>query len=264
MTRKEKTPARARGRNRDGAPVYSMQAILSGTFDPDLRQWARDARDVGKPMLAEFGTEVNGQWFPWNGKWNGGATTDGYGDPAVPDGPERFRDAFRHIIDICREEGAANITWFFHIDADSSPEEPWNAMANYYPGDDYIDWIGISVYGSQRAGREWPTFTEKLDRAYPEICAISKAKPLAVVEYAVVDDPAHDKPAWIRDALGAIRSGRYPRIKAMSYWNEAWNSRGTLVDLRANSSPESLAAYKGAIADPFFIPKLEFAAVPAR
>jgi hypothetical protein len=256
--------ARSRGRNRNGDSVYSMQAILSGTFDADLRQWARDARDVGRPVLAEFGTEVNGEWFPWNGKWNGGAATDAYGDLTLPDGPERFRDAFRHIIDICREEGAANITWFFHIDAGPSPEEPWNAMANYYPGDDYIDWIGISVYGSQRAGREWRTFSEKLDRAYGEICGISSTKPLAVIEYAVIDDPAHDKPAWIRDALGAVRSGRYTRIKALSYWNEAWDSRGTRVDLRANSSPASLAAYRDAIAEPFFVPKLEFAAVPLR
>ena len=51
-------------------------------------------------MLVEFGTEMNGFWFPWNGKWNGAGATTGYGDPALPDGPERFRDAYRHVHDV--------------------------------------------------------------------------------------------------------------------------------------------------------------------
>ena len=34
-----------------------------------------------------------------------------YGDPAVPDGPERFRDAARHIVDLFDEVGATNLTY---------------------------------------------------------------------------------------------------------------------------------------------------------
>jgi hypothetical protein len=257
--------ARSREARDGGAdPKYNMAAILSGTFDADLAAWARAARAVGRPILAEFGTEVNGSWFRWNGQWNGGGTTDGYGDPAVADGPERFRDAFRRIIDICRAEGAHNIVWFFHVDPARSPQEPWNTFAAYYPGDDYIDWIGISCFGSQRVGREWIDFNEKLAPAYVEAAALSPTKPLAIVEYAVVEDPARDKAAWITDAIGAVRAGRYPRIKALSYWNEAWGGRdGQRVDLRANSSPAAVAAYREAIADPFFVTKLEFGVEPA-
>ena len=35
--------------------------------------------------------------------------------PNFPDGPERFRDAYRHIIDLFRKEGVKNITWCFHV-----------------------------------------------------------------------------------------------------------------------------------------------------
>jgi len=255
--------ARSRGARGGGDPVYTMDGIISGKFDDALRQWARDARDVERPLLAEFGTEVNGSWFPWNGQWHGGGKADGYGDPKVPDGPERFRDAYRHIIDICRAWGARNIVWFLHVDADRSPEEPWNTMAAYYPGDDYIDWIGISVYGSQRRGREWVTFVDKLDRAYDEFAKISATKPLAILEYGVVDDPkSGSKAEWMRQALDAVRNGRYPRIKAVSYWDEAWGEGDRRVDLRVNSSPEALEAYKKAVADPFFVSKLEFTVVP--
>ena len=39
------------------------------------------------PMLVEFGTEMNGYWFPWNGKWNGAGATLGYGDLHCPMAP---------------------------------------------------------------------------------------------------------------------------------------------------------------------------------
>jgi hypothetical protein len=104
-------------------PSFSMQSIIDGAWDEPapsngIVPWCQGAAATGVPLLVEFGTEVNGEWFPWNGKWNGGGRTDGYGDPAVPDGPERFRDAYRHIVDVCRQEGADNITWFFALEAD--------------------------------------------------------------------------------------------------------------------------------------------------
>ncbi len=168
-------------------PVYTMAKIISGDFDDDLRQWARDAAAAGIPLLVEFGTEVNGSWFPWNGLYNGGGTTDGYGDSSFPDGPERFRDAYRHIRDICDDEGAGNITWFFHVDADGEPDEDWNSIANYYPGDDYVDWIGVSVYGPQEKGEEYREFSQILEDVYGALSDLSADKPLAVLEFAVTE-----------------------------------------------------------------------------
>ncbi len=63
-----------------------------------------------------------------------------------------------------------------------------------------------------------------------------------------------DKAAWISEAIGSIREGRYPRIRAVSYWHERWeNSNGIFSDLRINSSPRALAAYTEAVADPIFV-----------
>ncbi len=168
-------------------PVYTMAKIISGDFDDDLRQWAQDAAAAGIPLLVEFGTEVNGSWFPWNGLYNGGGTTDGYGDSSFPDGPERFRDAYRRIRDICDDEGAGNITWFFHVDAYGEPEEEWNSIENYYPGDDYVDWIGVSVYGPQERGEDYQEFSQIMADIYPRVAALSSDKPLAVLEFAVTE-----------------------------------------------------------------------------
>jgi beta-mannanase len=165
---------------------YTMQKIIDGVFDDELTQWAKDAANTGIPLLAEFGTEVNGNWFPWNGQYNGGGETTKYGDFNFPDGPERFRDAYRHIIDICRKNNANNITWFFHIDAYGEPEEQWNIPENYYPGDDYIDWLGVSIYGPQENNEDYQEFSEILNDIYPELCSISD-KPIAILEFAITE-----------------------------------------------------------------------------
>lgn len=165
-------------------PVYSMQAFIDGKFDADLRKWAQDAKAVGIPLMVEFGTEVNGDWFPWNGKWNGGDVTDGYGDPALPDGPERFRDAYRHIIDLFRSEGVSNITWAFHVNGIKFPDEEWNSMKAYYPGDEYIDWIGVSIYGPLNVNDPSQySFRQIFENCWSEFSSISSIKPLAIFEY---------------------------------------------------------------------------------
>jgi beta-mannanase len=170
--------------------IFSLQRIIDGDFDDELRQWAQEAKAVRFPLMVEFGVEANGDWFAWSGIFNGGDILDGYGDPAKADGPERFRDAYRHIIDLFRTQGVGNVTWVFHVNSANFPDESWNSMAAYYPGDEYIDWIGISVYGPltpKEARSYWETFTEIMDAYYPELCAISADKPLAVLEFGVVE-----------------------------------------------------------------------------
>ncbi len=237
-------------------PIYTMDAFLSGEFDADIKQWATDAKNTNIPLLVEFGTEVNGEWFPWNAKWNGAESKD-YGDPNLVDGMEKFRDVYMHIITICNEQGATNITWFYHIDAYNDPKEEWNTMKGYYPGDDYIDWIGISVYGAQSLkdiedndNQSW-SFENILDDSWDEITAISpQGKPIAILEWGIIDHPKTSKETWISDALKTItpEGNYYPHIKAISYWHENFDD----TNLRIDSSPEALDAYKKAINNPLF------------
>ena len=169
-------------------PIYTLQNIINGDFDPALNAWANEAKQIKHPLLVEFGTEVNGNWFPWNGEYNGAGTTDHYGDPALADGPERFRDAYRHIIDIFRKNQVQNISWFFHVDAHGEPDAEWNNIAHYYPGDNYIDWLGVSVYGPQLPGEDYESFTDILDGIYPTLTSLSE-KPIAVLEFAITELP---------------------------------------------------------------------------
>jgi hypothetical protein len=55
----------------------------------------------------------------------------------------------------------------------------------------------------------------------------------------LIEDPQlGNKTEWIKNALHSVEGGtRYPRIKAISYWDEKWiDNNNKTIDLRINSS----------------------------
>ena len=226
-----------------GPDRFALTEILAGKWDAYIDMWADAAKAFGKPVLVSFCNEMNGDWFPWSGCFYGKA--DG--------GNEVFKKAWRHVVDRVRARGADNIRWVFHVNQFSVGTEKWNAIASYYPGTDYVDWLGMSVYGQQFRGMDWFAFKSLIDAPYKELAAVDPSKPVMVAEFGVGDFPkSGDKAQWIRDALSMIPS--YPRIKAAVYWHERWqNADGTFSNLRINSSPRSLEAFRAGIADPRWI-----------
>jgi hypothetical protein len=214
--------------------TYSLAKIDAGRFDVQLRAYARAAAATRIPMMIEFGTEANGNWFPWSGPCNGG--------------PARFRDAYRHVVTVFRRAGARNVTWMLHLDASAG------RFAAYYPGSAYVDWVGLSAYGAQEPGDPWTSFRSVFEPAYRELAAAAPGKPIALLEFGAIVEPGHDKAGWIAAALHDVASGRYPRLKAESYWNSNWTNAGKGPSImRIDSSPGVLAAYRAAIAASTFV-----------
>lgn len=239
-------------------PIYTMEKFLAGEFDDSIRRWAQQAKEFGGPLMVEFGPEVNGMWYSWNGKWNGGEVADHYGDLSIPDGPERFRDTYRRIIQIFRAVGTDNITWAFHIDSQPIPDEPWNQMKYYYPGDEFIDWIGVSVFGAQSPTDWYGPFGEILGAKWSEVTALSSIRPIAILEWAVVEHPIdrEAKSRWIAEALSTLQLEKFSRIKALSYWNEHSWKPGAIHNFRVDSSPQALAIYQKEIAAAWVLPEV--------
>jgi hypothetical protein len=200
-----------------GEKRFSLQKIIAGEFDVDLRTWARDAKIFGSPILIEWGTEPNGNWFSWNGKWNGGSA----------EGPKRYIAAYRRIVDLMRSEGADNLTWVWHANWYDEPEQEWNAFENYFPGTDYCDWVALSAYGPTtprtRDGTE--SFEFKLDEAYPRLARVAPGKPMIVAEFGCdLHNRYVDVVKWTRSALEGLFSNRWPAIVGFCWWNEGWQN----------------------------------------
>jgi beta-mannanase len=220
-----------------------------------LKQWARDLESSGIPVLIDFAAEPNGDWFPWSGIYNGAGKMEGYGDPGIPDGPELYRDAYRHIITLFKSENVSRVTWVFHVNAAGAPDEQWNDLKYYYPGDEYIDWLGFCAYGPQRWGESYQRLIDIMNPVYEKLCKLSQTKPIAVLEFGAADYlPNVNKALWVQSALYTVQLPEFNRIKAVGWWNSSWkNNDGTISAIQIDSSPESLRFYREAIAQPVFV-----------
>ena len=251
-----------------GADRFGLSEILAGKWDAYIDNWADAARDFGHPMIVVFGVEMNGTWFPWSGAYYGGAQWDPEHNNWK--GPETFRAAYRHVVDRVRACGASNIKWMFHTNNYPYPYETWNCAPAYYPGSDYVDWLGLSVYGQQYKDEPNPDIPSLVSWPYEEMSRLDPHKPIMIAEWATGEFPHSaegggvGKAKWIAQGLTLFRT-RYPRIKAAVYWHERWqNADGSYSNLRVNSSVESLREYREGIANPDWLRDLILRAIPKR
>ena len=197
--------------------IFSLQKIIAGDFDVDLRAWARDAKNFTSPILIEWGTEPNGNWFSWNGKWNGGAK----------EGPGRYVAAYRHIVDLMSAEGADNLQWVWHVNWLDEPERTWNRFENYFPGENYCDWVALSAYGpttpTMHDGTE--SFAFKIREAYARLTRIAPGKPMIIAEFGCDLHNRHVNAAhWAKTALEDLFSNHWPAVMGFCWWNEGWQN----------------------------------------
>lgn len=251
-----------------GPDKYSLRRIIAGEHDAYIDRWADSAKAHAAPIMVSFCNEMNGEWFPWSGAHYGGANVIPGSDPKRFEGAEVFKQAWRHVVDRVRARGADNVLWVFHTMDFSVPNDKWNIAEQYYPGPDYVDWLGFSLYGNQFVSdHEWAPFFDLMDWPYTELTLLDPAKPIMLCEWGVGEFPkVGDKGAWIRDGFRLMADEKkFPRLKAAVFWHERWQNSaeevdesskenaGTYSDLRVNSSPGALEAYRKGITDPFFL-----------
>ena len=210
--------------------TVSVPRLLNGDFDPYVRQVARQVKAFGKPLMLSLFSEFNLQGTFAFGPEGRDAMTDAdsicghYGDPGWPDGPERIRDAHMRVIDIFREEGVKNVTWFMYastnyMDPDHEDSSPWLHPKYFYPGDDYIDWVGLSTYfvdprWSFKVNEEATGIARALKPGYDAWGEVTQ-RPLFLPEFAALGLPDTDRSDVLRMALRDYLP-TLPRVKALT------------------------------------------------
>ncbi len=224
--------------------------IIQGQHDAYIRAEAQKAKALGVQILMRWGHEMNGNWYPWAGYVNGEGGDGGAGDAdgGIPSsGPAKYVAAWRHVHDIFVAEGATNVVWVWCTNSNDVPDAPWNHWTDYYPGDEYVDWVGIDAYnwGSSSSCCIWTTFAALLTGSpYQDYAA---KKPIMLPETASAE-VGGDKAAWIKTMHQNLTT-EFRGIRAV-----VWFDINKETDWRIDSSPSSLAAYQAMALDPYFNP----------
>lgn len=220
-----------RSGNAVNQPDYALRTIIAGDHDAYIRNYARESAAWGKPMYMRFAHEMNGDWYPWAAGVNGNTSAE-------------YVAAWRHVHDIFQQEGATNVRWVWAPNYAFSGTTPF---AELYPGDAYVDWVGIDGYNW--GGTQWTSFADIFGPSYRTLAQMTN-KPMMIAETSSAE-AGGDKAAWIRQALLKDVPYNFPRLKAVLWFNIDLER-----DWRVNSSEASLAAYKEVVASPLYQGKI--------
>jgi beta-mannanase len=210
----------------------NLDAINRGTDDSMIKQRALELKRLGASVFLRWGWEMNGDWYAHAGALN------------MPNGPAKFVAAWRRIHRIFGSVGATNVAWVWCPNATSVPGEAWNAWRHYYPGDSYVDWVGIDGYnwGVTRPGTRWQSLSEIIGPIYRDYAS---KKPIMVAETASAEARG-DKAAWIR-SIGTALARDFPAVRAF-----LWFEVDKEIDWRAESSRAALSAFRSLVRGAYF------------
>lgn len=214
----------------DGAdqPRYALERIAAGDFDAYIMRWAKAAASFSKPMQIRFGHEMNGTWYPWSVGRNGNSATD-------------YKKAYRHVHGMFIEAGAANVQWVWSIDSASKRPERLNNAVDYYPGDQYVDLVGIDGYNGGPTGATWDSPEELFAGAIDVATSVAPDKPVWIYETGS-GDRLGDKAQWIADLFAYLER---TRVTGLLWFNfDKPGEQNWLID----SSPDVEKAAKEALA----------------
>jgi hypothetical protein len=216
-----------------------LSDILSGRYDAMIRERARDVRALGAPVFLRWAWEMNGNWSAHDGTHNNPAGTT--------DGPKLYVAAWRHIHDIFDAEGATNTLWVWSPNASDVPAAGWNHWSRYYPGDAYVDWVGIDGYNWGKT-QPWSTWTSFESLVAPVYKDYARRKPIMVAETGSTE-LGGDKASWFDSVRRSLKL-RFPAVGALVYFDQDKETNWSVT-----SSPAALRSFRALADDPYFAPR---------
>lgn len=217
-------------------PPTKAEPIAQGSLDEYFKAYFEEVVEVQKdpamePIWFRPMNEMNGSWTPYSRD------------------TKNYIRAWRRMYNIAEQLGLTDYNVFvWSPNSISSPNTADNQMEDYYPGDIYVDWLGVSLYPPSLSA------TSPEDTRYPisrmkAIHTISADKPVMVSEGGY--SGTCDRIRWVREWF-QIKTA-YPRVKALIWENHNGNPDVEGFDRRLQSDPQALELYKELVKDPYWL-----------
>jgi hypothetical protein len=227
-------------------------AAVTGDALAELRGLLEEVTDAGAPVLVRFAHEMNGSWYAWGQQ------------------PAEYIEAFRAVADVVHDVPGTATMWapnygggypfaggayaaaagsaasaVLDTDSDGLITENDDPYAPYYPGDAYVDWVGMSLYhwGSahpwgENEVPESGKFAAQLTGTYsgmdgdetavPDFYTdygSARGKPVAIPETAALVVPRGDaagetaiRQAWWRQIFAEETHQKFPMLRLVNWF----------------------------------------------
>lgn len=221
---------------RDGRPSGTLAAGAAGSYDGEFATLAQTLVHYGEGnAILRLGWEFNGTWYPWS--------VTNATDAA------NFAAYFRNIVTAMRIVPGAAFRFVWNPTSGPEPE----AAQNAYPGDSYVDYIGLDLYDQVWGipldpSLAWPRYvTETNGLQWLSSFAAAHHKPVAIPEWGLtIRSDGHglgDDPLYVGKMAQWISTHD---VAFTSYFNvDAPDGQHDILD---PSFSQSLAVFKRSFA----------------
>lgn len=208
-------------------PRFALSKIIAGQHDDYIRSYAEGIKGLDYQVAIRLAHEMNGSWYPWGVNVNSNRSGD-------------YVKMWKHVRGIFEAAGTDNITWV------------WSANVNFgtgtrlgplYPGDDQVDWVGLSGYYGIAGPANYRTPQNIFDSTIEEIRSFSK-RPIVITETAATN-VAGFKARWVSDFFRYLPD--HPEVIGF-VWYEAVKE----TDWRIIVTPDAARAFATGANDPAY------------
>ena len=218
---------------------FTSKQLAEGILDEYYKTYFKDIAD--HPEYKEFGpiwfrpaNEMNSNWLAYGGD------------------PKNYVRYWRRMYNIAEQYGVVDYNVFVWSPNDVTYNSnthvmPDAVMKDYWPGEIYVDWVGVSCYPTTLGGYLWP------EDLLEEVTAIGKkyGKPMMVSEGAYGKQVQDGKKAqWVTEFFAALKKYEY---KAVIWENHSTDANG---DRRIHKFPAALKAYQDIIQDEYWLDRI--------
>jgi hypothetical protein len=216
--------------------IASTRDIARGVYDAYFEEAADAVRDFKDPVFISINHEMNGTWYPFSEAYPGSNVT-----------AQDYIAAWRRIVDVFRRKGANNAAFVW---APNVPDVGPVPYTSYYPGDDYVDWVGVSFYSGNPLSN-----LQQIYRTY------AAKKPIFITEWATGEDKNQyyagfpGDAQWIEQFFTSLEKN-YPRVKAISWFQWDKRQQGE-SNYQLQRVPEQAQSYNAQIQDPRYVDAAE-------
>lgn len=182
-----------------------LASIAVGAYDQQIKHLAKFCKAVKKLIFLRIGYEFDGAW---NRRY---------------DHTTSYILAYRHIVDVMRQQGVDNVAYVWQASAspiDEVIDGEHEDITRWYPGDAYVDWMGLSWFLSPDNVKPGVASQRDLADEVVEFARL-KQKPLMIAESAPQGyDLTGTTKANISPIWDGIAGGDKYQIASATIWNE--------------------------------------------
>lgn len=174
--------------------------VASGALDGQIDMLGAWIKVQDRPVFLRIGYEFDGEWNAYE--------------------PEPYVQAFRRIVDRFRASGVENVATVWQSATHHSPHYGGHEWMAWYPGDDYVNWFGLSYFEPRL-----PILNSFLDlaRAHNKPVMIAESAPKGA-STSETQRPELLWQTWYQPFFDFIYTNS-DVIRAVAYINVDWDSQ---------------------------------------